>query len=88
MSKKLIKRIIAIALKVISVVYAFYIGVWMMGIHNCINTIQHLMAGDLSVTSFQFVKNVIAFVLSLSVAGAIWCVGDILSNKFKDKPQD
>lgn len=35
----------------------------------------------------EFVKNVVAFVFSLSAAGAIWCVGDILCSKFKDSPE-
>ncbi len=60
-----------------------------MGIHNLYATIQELLAGNLSITSLQFVKkNVVAFVFSLSAAGAIWCVGDILCSKFKDSPEE
>ena len=39
-----------------------------MGIHNLYATIQELLAGNLSITSPQFVKNVVAFVFSLSAA--------------------
>lgn len=86
MNTKLLKKILAFLLKALSIYYAIYLGVWTMGIHNFIHTIQELMAGELSIVSIQFLKNVIAFIFSLSVAGAIWCAGDILSCKFKDKP--
>lgn len=88
MNGKLLKKIVAFLLKAISIYYALYIGVWTMGIHNFFRTIHELMAGNLTITSFQFLKNVIAFIFSLSAAGTIWCIGDILSSKFKDKTKN
>lgn len=88
MKSKLPKKLLAWFFKLAGIYYALYIGVWTMGIHNLYATVQELMAGSLSITSLQFVQNVVAFVFSLSAAGAIWCVGDILSSKFQDKPEE
>lgn len=88
MKSKLPKKLLAWFFKLAGIYYALYIGVWTMGIHNIYATVQELMAGNLSIASLQFLKNVIALVFSLSAAGAIWCVGDILSSKFQDKPEE
>lgn len=88
MKSKLPKKLLAWFFKLAGIYYAIYIGVWTMGIHNVYATIQELMAGSLSIASLQFLKNVIALVFSLSAAGAIWCVGDILSSKFQDKSEE
>ncbi|MGN0291770.1 MAG: hypothetical protein ACI4C5_07550 [Lachnospiraceae bacterium] len=88
MKSKLPKKLLAWFFKLAGIYYALYIGVWMMGIHNAYATIQELVAGNLTITSLQFLKNVVAFMFSLSAAGGIWCVGDILSSKFKDKTEE
>lgn len=88
MKSKLPKKLLAWFFKLAGIYYALYIGVWTMGIHNVYATVLELMAGSLSITSLQFVKNVVAFIFSLSAAGAIWCVGDILSSKFQDRPEE
>ena len=88
MKSKFPKKLLACLFKLAGIDYALYIGVWTMGIHNLYATIQELLAGNLSITSLQFVKNVVAFVFSLSAAGAIWCVGDILCSKFKDSTEE
>lgn len=88
MKSKLPKKLLAWFFKLAGIYYALYIGVWTMGIHNVYATVQELMAGSLSITSLQFVQNVVAFIFSLSAAGAIWCVGDILSSKFQDRPEE
>ena len=88
MKSKFPKKLLECLFKLAGIYYALYIGVWTMGIHNLYATIQELLAGNLSITSLQFVKNVVAFVFSLSAAGAIWCVGDILCSKFKDSPEE
>lgn len=88
MKSKLPKKLLAWFFKLAGIYYALYIGVWTMGIHNVYATVQELMAGSLSITSLQFVQNVVAFIFSLSAAGAIWCVGDILSSKFQGRPEE
>lgn len=88
MKSKLPKKLLAFFFKAAGIYYALYIGVWTMGIHNFYATVQELLAGDLSIASLQFLRNVIAFLFSLSAAGAIWCVGDILSSKFKDRSDE
>lgn len=88
MKSKLPKKLLAWFFKLAGIYCALYIGVWTMGIHNFYATIHELIAGNLTIASLQFLKNVIAFVFSLSAAGAIWCVGDILSSKFQDKSEE
>lgn len=83
MKSDLPRKLLSWFFKLAGIYYALYIGVWTMGIHNLYATVMDLMAGDLSIASFQFLWNVIAFLFSLSAAGAIWCIGDILSSKFK-----
>ncbi|MCI8327444.1 MAG: hypothetical protein HFI37_06680 [Lachnospiraceae bacterium] len=88
MKSKLPRKLLAWFFKLAGIYYALYIGVWTMGIHNAYSTIQELISGDLSIASLQFLRNVVAFLFSLSAAGAIWCVGDILSSKFQDRKEE
>lgn len=56
MKSKFPKKLLACLFKLAGIYYALYIGVWTMGIHNLYATIQELLAGNLSITSLQFVK--------------------------------
>lgn len=85
---KLIRALLSLFFKLAGIILGFYIGVWMMGIHNLYDIVRDFFAGELAITSFSFLKQVIALLLSLTVAGAIWIVGDVLSTKFKNKKND
>jgi len=59
MKSKFPKKLLACLFKLAGIYYALYIGVWTMGIHNLYATMQELLAGNLSITSLQFVKNLV-----------------------------
>ncbi len=77
-----IRIILSIAVFLFGISVAIYVGGWLMLVKPIRNTILAYTMGNLTIP--QLVVNVIKCICSLTVAGFIWSLGYIASNRIFD----
>lgn len=79
--KRRLYNYIRIAINIVASIVAMYVGGWLMFANSVIGTVTAIHAG--TITLGKIVVALIKCLLSATVAGAIWCVGYILGNRFR-----
>lgn len=80
--KRSIRILVSVIIYLIGLAIAFYIGGWVMLIQPIKGTITAYTLGTLTLP--QLITNIIKCFCSLTVAGFIWCIGYIASNRVYD----
>lgn len=73
---------IRLAINLTATVIALYIGGWVMLANSIFGTVAAFHAGTLTLTKLMIAA--IKCALSATVAGAIWCVGYVIGNYFRE----
>ncbi len=81
--KKRFSGILAVLCYVLGILASFYIGIWLMLIMPIRTLISAYLAGELG--WFIIVTCLIRILLSITIAGFIWCVGYYGYTRFGSK---
>ncbi len=85
MTKKL-KRAMELILSIGGTLLSLYVGGYLLFIRPLMILYDLFTTGSL--TTFLLFRYVIEIFLSMTVAGAMWCLFDILAGKFRDIEDD
>lgn len=84
--QKRTNMICGILIQLVATVLAVYVGGWIMFIQSITGTVVAFQAGTL--TMWKVIVAAVKCALSATVAGAIWCVGYIFGNYFREKDEE
>lgn len=85
MGKKL-RRVMELILSIGGTLLSLYVGGYLLFIRPIMTLYALFTSGGL--TTFLLFRYVIEIFLSMTVAGAMWCLFDILAGKFRDREDD
>ena len=85
MGKKL-RRVMELILSIGGTLLSLYVGGYLLFIRPIMTLYALFTSGGL--TTFLLFRYVIEIFLSMTVAGAMWCLFDILAGKFRDRADD
>lgn len=84
--KSSIRRLLAVAFRVIGTVIAFYIGGFCLFIRPVYKLVMAYKTG--SMTGHLLLVSIFKICMASTAGGGIWCIFDIISGKFRDLPVD